>query len=130
MDSRVDPFRIFGLAPGEAHVIRSAGGSVTDDVMRSVAASQWGLNTTEVLVLHHTRCGMAGVDDDALSAAVEEETGAAPPFRFGGFSNVDDDVRAGMARIRAARYLRPGTEVRGFVYDLDTGAIVEVDPRG
>jgi carbonic anhydrase len=133
MDARIDVYAGLGLSPGEAHVIRNAGGIVTDDVLRSLAISQRKLGTRDVMVVHHSRCGMLGVDDDAFAAELAEATGEPPAWRAGGFADLEDDVRASVRRIAAAPYLPgPGAdgEVRGFVFDVDTGRLREVDPAG
>jgi carbonic anhydrase len=126
MDARLDLFAALGLALGEVHLIRNAGGIVTDDVLRSLALSQRKLGTREVLVVHHTDCGLHGLDDEALADEVEAETGERPPFAFGGFDDLDASVRASVARVRAATYLPHREVVRGAVYDVRTGRLREV----
>lgn len=122
MDARIDPLAALGLRTGEAHVIRNAGGVVTDDVLRSLAVSQHALGTREVLVLHHSRCGMEGLDDAGFLDGVERATGTRPPADVRGFADVDDDVRAAVRTLRECPYL-VSTEVRGAVYDVETGAV-------
>lgn len=120
MDARIDTAAVFGTSPGEVHVLRNAGGVVTDDVERSLAVSQRALGTTEVLVVHHTRCGMSG--DPAEKAA-----GLPPaPFDWGFFADVEEDVRAGVARLRASQLLLHTDAIRGFVLDIGTGRLAEV----
>ena len=126
MDARIDLFAALGLKLGEVHVIRNAGGIVTDDVLRSLVLSQRKLGTREVLVVHHTDCGLHGLDDDALADEIEAETGVRPPFAFGGFDDVDASVRASVARVRAAVYVPHRDVVRGFVYEVRTGRLREV----
>jgi carbonic anhydrase len=125
MDARIDPLAALGLQPGEAHVIRNAGGIVTEDILSSLAVSQHALGTREVLVMHHSRCGMEGLDAAAFLDGVEEATGARPPEDVHGFADVDQDVRAAVRTLRESPYL-VATEVRGAVYDVDTGAVREV----
>jgi carbonic anhydrase len=126
MDARIDPLAALGLRPGEAHVIRNAGGVVTDDVLRSLAVSQHALGTREVLVLHHSRCGMEGLDEAGFLDGVEQATGARPAQDVRGFADVDDDVRAAVRTLRESAYL-VSTDVRGAVYDVETGAVRTVD---
>ncbi len=122
MDARIDVHRALGLDLGEAHVLRNAGGIVTDDVLRSLAISQRRLGTEAVLVVHHTRCGMEGLDE----AALRDELDVPETFALGGFASVQDDVRASVARVRASPLLRHRDAVRGFVYDVDSGRLTEV----
>ncbi len=126
MDSRIDNFRIFGLDSGEAHILRNAGGLVTDDVLRSLVLSQRLLQTREVLLMHHTNCGLLGADEAALRTAIVTETGEAPPYAFGAFDDLDDAVRAAIARVREHQFLPYRDRVRGFVYDVNTGHLREV----
>ncbi len=125
MDARMDVYRILGLEPGDAHVIRNAGGVVTEDTLRSLTISQHLLGTREVLLVHHTRCGMQGADDAAVLDRVEQATGTRPEWAVQGFADVDEDVRESVRRLRACPYL-VATEVRGTVYDVDTGLLREV----
>ena len=129
MDARMDVYRILGLAPGDAHVIRNAGGVVTEDTLRSLAISQHLLGTREVLIVHHTRCGMQGADEAAVLDQVEQATGARPDWALQGFADVDEDVRESVRRLRASPYLI-ATEVRGTVYDVHTGLLREVPVEG
>lgn len=122
MDARIDPLASLGLRPGEAHVIRNAGGVVTDDVLRSLAVSQHALGTREVLVLHHSRCGMEGLDEAGFLDGVERATGTRPPADVRGFADVEDDVREAVRTLRECPYLVT-TDVRGAVYDVESGAV-------
>jgi len=126
MDARVDPVAIFGLAPGEAHVIRNAGGAVTDDAIRSLAISQRLLGTNEVVLVHHTECGMTSFDGADFVAGLAAETGEAPAWSAETFSDVDEHVRLSIRAVRESPYLPHREEVRGFVYDVGTGALREV----
>ena len=132
MDARMDLHRILGLEPGEAHVVRNAGGIVTEDVLRSLAISQHALGTRELMLIHHTGCGMLGLNEGDFKGRVEAETGHLPDFPLGAFTGLEDDVRASIERVQGTRFLSFGT-VRGFVYDVRTGLLEEVDgqsPRG
>ena len=126
MDSRIDNFRIFGLDSGEAHILRNAGGLVTDDVLRSLVLSQRLLKTREVILMHHTNCGLHGTDEAALRAEIAAEAGQPPPYAFGAFADVDEAVRTALARVREHPYLPHRDRVRGFVYEVETGRLREV----
>jgi len=126
MDARIDLFEALGLAIGEVHVIRNAGGIATDDVLRSLVLSQRKLGTREVLVAQHTDCGLYGLDDAGLLDEIEQETGTRPPFLFGGFTDLDASVRASVDRVRSAPFVPHRDAVRGFVYDVATGRLREV----
>ncbi len=126
MDARLDLHRALGLAEGDAHVIRNAGGIVTDDAIRSLAISQRLLGTEEIAVIHHTRCGMLGLDDERFAATLEQESGARPPWAAGGFADLEEDLRACVERIRRSPFIARRDCVRGFIYDVDTGEIREV----
>lgn len=126
MDSRIDAFRIFGLDEGDAHVIRNAGGLVTDDVLRSLVLSQRFLETREVVLVHHTDCGLQRFREDELQATLAAEVGAAPPYAFGAFDDIDAAVRRAIARVAEHRFLPHRSHVRGFVYDVATGHLREV----
>ena len=125
MDARMDVYRLLGLGLGEAHVIRNAGGVVTDDVLRSLAISQHVLGTGEVVLVHHTRCGLQGADEAAFADLVEQTTGARPPWPMRAFADVDADVRESMRVLKDSPYLL-SHEVRGTVYDVETGKLREV----
>ncbi|GAC1658102.1 MAG: carbonic anhydrase [Candidatus Elarobacter sp.] len=128
MDSRIDIFGLFGLGGGEAHVIRNAGGIVTDDVLRSLVVSQRLLGTREVVLVHHTDCGLQRVREDDFRARIADEVGVAPPYAFGAFADLDAAVRTATARVREHPFLPHRTQVRGFVYDVTTGALREIAP--
>jgi carbonic anhydrase len=125
MDARMDLHRILGLEPGDAHVIRNAGGVITEDVLRSLAVSQHALGTRELLLIHHTECGMLGLDEREFKDRVEAETGHAPDFPLGAFDSVQENVRASINRVDASGFLRFEV-VRGFVYDVRSGLLEEV----
>jgi carbonic anhydrase len=126
MDSRINMFRIFGLDSGEAHILRNAGGLVTDDMLRSLVLSQRLLQTREVILVHHTNCGLDGTDEGALRAQIVAETGEAPPYPFGSFRGVDDAVRRAIVRVREHPFLPHRDRVRGFVYEVETGHLREI----
>jgi len=126
MDARIETGRLLGLEEGDAHVIRNAGGVVTDDVIRSLTISQRLLGTTEIVLVHHTDCGMLTFEDDALKADIEQETGLRPPFALEAFPELDDDVRQSIRRIQASPFIPHKDNVRGFVYDVKTGRLNEV----
>jgi carbonic anhydrase len=126
MDSRLDVFAALGLAHGEAHVLRNAGGVVTDDVIRSLAVSQRRLGTREVMLIHHTDCGMQALSDDGFRAELQEATGVSPAFAIESFIDVDADVRQSVLRVRRSAFLPHRDLVRGFVYDVDTHRLREV----
>jgi carbonic anhydrase len=128
MDCRLDVIAALGLEPGEAHVLRNAGGAVTDDVVRSLAISQRKLGTSEVVLVHHTGCGMTTLTDDGFRAELLRETGMAPPFAVESFEDVEVDVRQSIERLRASPFLLHRDGIRGFVYDVETGRLHEVDP--
>src|SRR5947209_9690266 len=126
MDARINVYEALGLKRGEAHVLRNAGGIVTDDVLRSLAISQRRLGTEAVVLIHHTRCGMEGLDEDALRAELSDAAGTAPSFSLGGFSSAEDDVRRSIELLRECPYLLHRDAVRGFVIDVDSGRLREV----
>jgi carbonic anhydrase len=126
MDARLDVHRILGLEVGDAHVIRNAGGVVTDDAIRSLAISQRLLGTEEVILIHHTDCGMLTFSDDDFRRQIQEETGIKPGWAAEAFSDLDADVRQSIARIKASPFVPHKEAVRGFVYDVDTGRLNEV----
>ena len=127
MDSRLDVFAALGLEDGEAHVLRNAGGVITDDVIRSLAVSQRRLGTSAVMLIHHTDCGMQTLTDDGFRAELQEATGVAPAFAIESFTDVDDNVRQSILRVRRSPFLLHRDLVRGFVYDVDTHALREID---
>ena len=126
MDARIETGGLLGLEEGDAHVIRNAGGVVTDDVIRSLAISQRLLGTEEIVLIHHTDCGMLTFTDDDLKYQILEETGFKPTFAMETFKDLDDDVRQSIARIKASPYVLHKDEIRGFVYDMDSGHLREV----
>jgi carbonic anhydrase len=129
MDSRIDIFRIFGLHLGEAHIIRNAGGLVTEDMLRSLVLSQRLLQTREVIVMQHTNCGIENADEAGLRRTIAAETGSASAYRFGGFTDVEESVRSGIRAVRNHPFLPHRDNVRGFVYDVMSGALREVIVR-
>jgi carbonic anhydrase len=126
MDSRMRIFPILGLGDGEAHVIRNAGGVVTDDVVRSLAISQRLLGTTEIMLIHHTDCGLQKTTEDEFKGAIEAETGIRPPWAVEAFTDAERDVRQSIGRIKASPFIPHKDAVRGFVFDVDTGKLNEV----
>ena len=126
MDSRLDVFAALGLGHGEAHVLRNAGGVITDDVIRSLAISQRKLETREVMLIHHTDCGMQKLTDDGFRAELQEATGVAPAFAIESFADADADVRQSILRVRRSEFVPHRDLVRGFVYDVDTHRLHEV----
>lgn len=127
MDCRIDPFSAFGLRTGEAHLLRNAGGVVTEDVIRSLAISQLRLGTHEVMLIHHTRCGMTTLTEAEFRRELEEATGLCPTWAVEAFTDAEHDVRQSIRRVRSSPFLRRTTSLRGFVYDVDTGAVTEVE---
>ena len=127
MDSHLDVFAVLGLTPGEAHVIRNAGGVVTEDTIRSLTISQRLLGTEEIILIHHTDCGMLSFTDEELCSALEAQTGARPTWAPGAFTDLADSVRQSIARIKASPFIPRTDAVRGFVLDLVTGHLEEVD---
>jgi carbonic anhydrase len=127
MDSRLDVFAALGLRDGEAHVLRNAGGVITDDVIRSLAVSQRRLGTREVMLIHHSDCGLQSLTDDGFRAELQEATGVAPAFAIESFSDLDADVRQSILRVRRSDFLLHRDLVRGFVYDVDTHQLREID---
>jgi carbonic anhydrase len=126
MDARLNPYGLLGLQEGDAHVIRNAGGVVTDDVIRSLAISQRLLGTREIILIHHTDCGMLTFTDDQVKAQIEADTGIRPPFALEAFPNPEQDVRQSIARIAASPFVPHKDQVRGFVYDVKSGRLNEV----
>ncbi len=125
MDSRLDVFAALGLDQGEAHVLRNAGGVITDDVIRSLAVSQLRLGTREILLIQHTDCGMQKVTDDGFRAELQDLSGMAPSFAIESFVDVEESVRQSIRRIRNSAFIPHREQVRGFVYDVRTGALSE-----
>ncbi len=130
MDSRLNVFAALGLGDGEAHVLRNAGGVITDDVIRALAVSQRRLGTREVMLIHHTDCGMQSLTDDGFRAELQQATGVAPPFAIESFSDLDAAVRQSILRVRRSDFLPYRDRVRGFVYDVDTHRLREIDVEG
>jgi len=126
MDARLNLYSVLGLAEGDSHVIRNAGGVVTDDVIRSLTISQRLLATNEIVLIHHTDCGMLTFHDDDLKAQIEADTGIRPPFALEAFPDLDGDVRQSIARIKASPFIPNKDSVRGFVYEVETGRLREV----
>jgi carbonic anhydrase len=126
MDARLHVSSILGLKEGESHVIRNAGGVVTDDVIRSLAISQRLLGTTEIILIHHTDCGMLTFTDDAFRRSIQDETGIKPPWAAESFTNLEEDVRQSIARIKASPFVPHRGAIRGFVFDVATGKLNEV----
>jgi carbonic anhydrase len=128
MDARLDVARVLGLEPGDAHVIRNAGGVVTDDVIRSVAISQRALDTREVLVIQHTDCGMAKLDETAFRDELTRDAGVEPPFAIRTFSDLEQSVRDAVAALRSSPFLAHRDAVRGAIFDVETGELRDLDP--
>jgi carbonic anhydrase len=126
MDARLDPARALGLEEGDAHVIRNAGGVVTEDAIRSLVISQRLLGTAEIVLIHHTECGMLNFTDEGLKEQIRQDTGVRPPFALGAFADLDEDVRESIARIKASPFVKRKDVVRGFVYDVKSGRLREV----
>jgi carbonic anhydrase len=127
MDSRLDVFAALGLGDGEAHVLRNAGGVITDDVIRSLAVSQRRLGTRAVMLIHHTDCGMSKLTDDGFRSELEQATGVAPAFAIESFTDVDANVRQSVLRVRRSAFLPHRDAVRGFVYDVDSHSLREIE---
>jgi len=126
MDARLDVHKILGLREGDAHVIRNAGGVITDDEIRSLTISQRLLGTSEVILIHHTDCGMLTFTDDEVRHAIQTEVGIKPPFPLESFRDLEEDVRQSMARIKASPFVPRKDSIRGFVYEVETGRLREV----
>jgi carbonic anhydrase len=127
MDARLNPYGLLGLQEGDAHVIRNAGGVVTDDEIRSLAISQRLLGTEEIILIHHTDCGMLTFTDDDFKRSVQEDVGIKPEWAVEAFPDLDEDVRQSIARIKASPFVPRKDSVRGFVYDVHTGDLREVE---
>ncbi len=130
MDSRVDVFAALGLRDGEAHVLRNAGGVITDDVIRSLAVSQRRLGTSRVMLIHHTNCGMQTLTDDGFRAELQAATGVAPAFAIESFGDLDGDVRQSILRVRRSPFMLHRDAVRGFVYDVEGHLMREIEVAG
>jgi carbonic anhydrase len=126
MDARLNVYAILGLGEGEAHVIRNAGGVVTDDAIRSLAISQRLLGTTEIILIHHTDCGMLTFTDDGFKRSIQDETGIKPTWAAEAFPDLDEDVRQSKARVLGSPFIPHKESVRGFVFDVATGKLSEV----
>src|SRR3954465_4785801 len=126
MDARLDVHKILGLEEGDAHVIRNAGGVITDDEIRSLTISQRLLGTREIILIHHTDCGMLTFSDDDLKAQIHEEVGLKPHFSMESFTDLEEDVRQSVARIKASPFVPHKESVRGFIYEVETGRLREV----
>ena len=127
MDARLNPYGLLGLEEGDAHVIRNAGGVVTDDEIRSLAISQRLLGTEEIVLIHHTDCGMLTFTDDEFRRSLHDETGVKPAWASESFSDVDQDLRESVARVKASPFIPKKDHVRGFVYDVESGRLREVE---
>ena len=130
MDARIDVLAALGLNNGEAHVLRNAGGVVSDDVIRSLSISQRKLGTREVMLIHHTDCGMQKLTDDGFRAELQEATGVSPAFAIESFADAESDVRASIEKVRHSPFLPHRDQVRGFVYDVADGRLREIHPHG
>ncbi|MDF0529749.1 carbonic anhydrase [Tsukamurella sp. 8F] len=128
MDARLDVYRALGLEEGEAHVIRNAGGVITEDEIRSLAISQRLLGTTEIILIHHTDCGMLTFTDDGFKADILAEVGVKPAWAAEAFDDIETDVRQSLARVASSPFVTATTSLRGFVFDVATGRLNEVDP--
>jgi carbonic anhydrase len=126
MDARLNPYGLLGLSEGDAHVIRNAGGVVTDDEIRSLAISQRLLGTEEIILIHHTDCGMLTFKDDDFRRQVQADTGIKPEWAAEAFDDLEEDVRQSIARINASPFIPKKDHVRGFVFDVQTGGLTEV----
>jgi carbonic anhydrase len=126
MDARMDVYALLGIVPGEAHVLRNAGGDVTDDVLRSLTISQHELGTTEVILIHHSQCGMQTFKNKEFKAELAAETGHKPHWASLAFTDVEEDLRKSIARVRECPFLTSTREVRGFVFDVETGSLREI----
>ncbi len=126
MDARLDVHKILGLEEGDAHVIRNAGGVITDDEVRSLAISQRLLGTREIILIHHTDCGMLTFSDDELKQQIQDEVGVKPHFSLESFSDLEEDVRQSIRRIQSSPFIPHKDSVRGFIYEVETGRLREV----
>ena len=126
MDARLNPYGLLGLQEGDAHVIRNAGGVITDDEIRSLSISQRLLGTEEIVLIHHTDCGMLTFTDDEFKRSVQDDVGIKPEWAAEAFSDLDEDVRQSIARVQASPFIPNKDSVRGFVYEVETGKLREV----
>jgi carbonic anhydrase len=126
MDARLNVYGMLGLSEGDAHVIRNAGGVITDDVIRSLAISQRLLGTEEIVLIHHTGCGMLTFTDDEFKASIQQDTGIKPGWAAEAFADLDEDVRQSIARIKASPFVPSKDAIRGFVYEVESGKLREV----
>jgi carbonic anhydrase len=126
MDARLDPARVLGLSEGDAHVIRNAGGAVTDDAIRSLALSQHLLGTEEIILIQHTDCGMQKLSEDEVTARLEDHAGEPLPFKVQTFQDLEQNLRESVAALKASRFLLKTDSVRGFVYEVDSGRLREL----
>ena len=126
MDARLNPYGLLGLQEGDAHVIRNAGGVITDDEIRSLAISQRLLGTEEIVLIHHTDCGMLTFTDDGFRRSIQDDVGIKPEWAAEAFPDVDEDVRQSLARVNASPFIPKKDSVRGFVYEVETGNLREV----
>jgi carbonic anhydrase len=126
MDARLDLFGILGLVNGDAHIIRNAGGVVTDDAIRSLAISQRLLGTEEIVLVHHTECGLLRISDEQFTEAIRDDVGIEPPWTAEAFADLDEHLRQSVARVKASPFLPKRESVRGFVFDVATGRLTEV----
>ena len=126
MDARLSPYVMLGLSEGDAHVIRNAGGVITDDEIRSLMISQRLLGTREVMLIHHTNCGMLTFSEDELKGQIQEEIGIKPPFALESFTDLEENVRQSIKRIEASPFIPHKDSVRGFIYEVETGRLREV----
>src|SRR4030088_870960 len=126
MDARLNVYGLLGLTEGDAHVIRNAGGVISDDVIRSLTISQRLLGTTEIILIHHTDCGMLTFTDDEFKASIQKDTGIKPEWAAEAFPDLDEDVRQSIARIKVSPFIPHTDHVRGFVFDVATGRLREV----
>ena len=126
MDSRLDPVSVLGLRPGDAHVLRNAGGIASEDAIRSIMLSQRRLGTTSIMVIHHSDCGMLGLDEQREKDQIEADTGIRPSFALEAFTDLEADVRQTVARLAACPFLPCKDDIRGFVYEVETGRVREV----
>jgi carbonic anhydrase len=127
MDARLNPYGLLGLEEGDAHIIRNAGGVITDDEIRSLAISQRLLGTEEIMLIHHTDCGMLTFEDDGFRRQLQDETGIKPEWAAEAFTDLDEDVRQSIARIEASPFIPRKDQIRGFVYDVHSGGLREVE---